>query len=48
MLSIVCQDKDFDKVFEKAYKNLNEIHFDGIYFRDDIGHQVREDFSKEK
>jgi len=48
VLSIVCQDKDFDKVFEKAYKNLKEIHFDGIYFRNDIGHQVREIFSKEK
>ena len=47
VLSIVCQDKDFDKVFEKAYKNLKEIHFEGIYFRNDIGHQVRENFSKE-
>jgi len=47
VLSIVCQDKDFDKVFEKAYKNLNEIHFEGIYFRNDIGHQVRKKFSKE-
>ena len=32
VLSIVCQDKDFDMVFEKAYKNLKEIHFEGIYF----------------
>ena len=47
VLSIVCQDKDFDMVFEKAYKNLKEINFDGIYFRNDIGHQVRENFSKE-
>jgi len=47
VLSIVCQDKDFDVVFEKAYKNLKEIHFDGIYFRNDIGHQVRKNFSKE-
>ena len=47
VLSIVCQDKDFDKVFEKAYKNLKEIHFEGIYFRNDIGHQVRKNFSKE-
>jgi len=47
VLSIVCQDKDFDMVFEKAYKNLNEIHFEGIYFRNDIGHQVRKNFSKE-
>ena len=47
VLSIVCQDKDFDTVFEKAYKNLKEINFDGIYFRKDIGHQVRKNLSKE-
>jgi phosphoribosylamine--glycine ligase len=47
VLSIVCQDKDFDTVFEKAYKNLNEINFDGIYYRNDIGHQVRKNFSAE-
>ena len=47
VLSIVCQDKDFDMVFEKAYKNLKEINFDGIYFRNDIGYQVRKNFSKE-
>ena len=41
VLSIVCQGQDFDKVFEKAYKNLNEISFQGIYYRKDIGHQVR-------
>jgi phosphoribosylamine--glycine ligase len=48
VLSIVCQDKDFDTVFEKAYKNLKEINFDGIYFRNDIGHQVRKKFSEDK
>jgi len=47
VLSIVCQDKDFDTVFEKLYKNLKEIHFEGIYFRNDIGHQVRKNYSKE-
>ncbi len=47
VLSIVCQDENFDKVFEKAYNNLKEINFDGIYFRNDIGHQVRKNFSKE-
>jgi len=47
VLSIVCQDKDFDKAFERAYKNLQEIHFEGIYFRNDIGHQVRKKLSKE-
>ena len=47
VLSIVCQEKDYDMVFEKAYKNLKEINFNGIYFRNDIGHQVRKNFSKE-
>jgi phosphoribosylamine--glycine ligase len=47
VLSIVCQDKNFDLVFEKAYKNLKEINFDGIYFRNDIGHQVRKSVIKD-
>jgi phosphoribosylamine--glycine ligase len=47
VLSVVCQDKDFDLVFEKVYKNLKEINFNGIYFRNDIGHQVRKNFLKE-
>ncbi len=47
VLSIVCQEKDFDMVFEKAYRNLKEINFEGIYFRNDIGHQVRKNFVKE-
>ena len=41
VLSIVCQGQDFDQVFEKAYKNLKEVSFEGIYYRKDIGHQVR-------
>ena len=41
VLSIVCQGKDFDRVFEKAYKNLKKITFKGIFYRKDIGHQVR-------
>ena len=47
VLSIVCQEKDFDKAFEKVYKNLKEINFDGIYFRNDIGHQVRKTYMRE-
>ena len=47
VLSIVFQDKNYDMAFEKAYKNLKEISFDGIYFRKDIGHQVRRNLSKE-
>jgi len=48
VLSIVSQDKNFDMAFEKAYKNLKEINFEGIYFRKDIGHQVRTNFSMDK
>ena len=48
VLSIVCQDIDFDMVFQKVYKNLKKINFDGIYFRRDIGHQVRKNFLTEK
>ena len=46
VLSIVCQDKDFDTVFEKHTK-FKEVHFEGIYFRNDIGHQLRKNFSEE-
>ena len=48
VLGIVCQSQDFDKVFEKVYKNLKEISFEGIYYRKDIGHQVRKKFFKEE
>ena len=41
-----------DEHYMPAYKkgmeeNLKEIDFNGIYFRNDIGHQVRKNFSKE-
>tara|TARA_Y100000991_G_scaffold211512_1_gene194195 strand:+ start:104 stop:1444 length:1341 start_codon:yes stop_codon:yes gene_type:complete len=48
VLSIVCQGQDFDEVFEKAYKCLNEISFEGIFYRKDIGHQVRTNYLNEK
>ena len=46
VLSIVCQDEDFDKVFEKAYRNIKKINFEGMFYRKDIGYQVRKNFSK--
>jgi len=46
-ISDIYDNLKFDMVFEKAYKNLKEIHFEGIYFRNDIGHQVRKNFYKE-
>ncbi len=41
VLSIVCQGNDFDDAFRKAYETLENIEFNGIYYRKDIGHQVR-------
>ena len=38
---IVCQGENFDEVFDKAYKNLEGIKFEGMFYRRDIGHQVR-------
>ena len=48
VLSVVCQDEDFDKVFEKVYRNMKEINFKGIFYRNDIGHQVRTKYKGEK
>ena len=42
VLSIVCQGQNFDEVFEKVYKNLKMIKYNGIFYRKDIGHQVRQ------
>ena len=44
VLSIVCQNKDFDTAFEKAYEYLDKVKFKGIFYRKDIGHQVRESY----
>ena len=44
VLSIVCQNKDFDTAFEKAYEYLDKVKFTGIFYRKDIGHQVRESY----
>ena len=48
VLTIVSQAENFDSVFKKIYNFLNTIHFKGIFFRKDIGHQVRNEFSKEQ
>jgi len=44
VLSIVCQNKDFDTAFEKAYEYLDKVNFKGIFYRKDIGNQVRESY----
>jgi len=45
VLSVVCKGEDFDTAFNMAYRVLKEINFDGIYYRKDIGHQVRTNYS---
>ncbi|MCP9878023.1 phosphoribosylamine--glycine ligase, partial [Cyanobium sp. A2C-AMD] len=41
VLAVVAQADDFDTAFERAYAGLAQVHFEGMTFRRDIGHQVR-------
>jgi phosphoribosylamine--glycine ligase len=41
VLAVVAQAADFDSAFARAYAGLEQVHFEGITFRRDIGHQVR-------
>ena len=41
VLSVVAQGDDFDNAFALAYSSLDHVHFEGITYRRDIGHQVR-------
>jgi len=41
VLAMVAQADDFDTAFERAYDGLAQVHFEGITYRRDIGHQVR-------
>jgi phosphoribosylamine--glycine ligase len=41
VLALVAQADDFDSAFERAYAGLEQVHFDGMTYRRDIGHQVR-------
>jgi phosphoribosylamine--glycine ligase len=41
VLAVVAQAGDFDSAFEKAYTGLAQVHFEGMTYRRDIGHQVR-------
>tara|TARA_B100001287_G_scaffold118204_1_gene99532 strand:- start:347 stop:748 length:402 start_codon:yes stop_codon:yes gene_type:complete len=45
VLSIISQGDDFDSAFNIVYKVLREINFEGMYYRRDIGHQVRKNYS---
>ncbi len=42
VLSVVAQGNNFDDAFTAVYKGLSKVHFDGMIFRKDIGHQVRQ------
>ena len=39
---MTAQGDDFDTAFAAAYQALDRIAFDGMQFRRDIGHQVRQ------
>ena len=41
VLAVVAQGDDFDAAFAAAYGGLALVHFEGITYRRDIGHQVR-------
>mgnify|MGYP003334084339 CR=1 FL=1 len=41
VLAMVAQAEDFDAAFALAYAGLGQVHYEGITYRRDIGHQVR-------
>ena len=41
VLAVVAQGDDFDQAFAAAYRGLDQVQFNGILYRRDIGHQVR-------
>ena len=41
VLAVVAQGDDFDQAFAAAYRGLDQVQFNGIIYRRDIGHQVR-------
>ncbi|MDM7952644.1 MAG: phosphoribosylamine--glycine ligase [Cyanobium sp. CZS 25K] len=42
VLAVVAQADDFDIAFERAYGGLGRVGFEGMVYRRDIGHQVRQ------
>ena len=48
VLTIVCQDNNFEVVFKRIYEFLRKVDYEGIFYRKDIGHQVRNNFSVER
>jgi len=41
VLALVAQAEDFDTAFQRVYAGLEQVRFEGMTFRRDIGHQVR-------
>lgn len=41
VLALVAQADNFDTAFERAYRGLEQVHYAGMTYRRDIGHQVR-------
>ncbi len=41
VLGVTAVGDDFDQAFGRAYAAIGQIHFDGMYYRRDIGYQVR-------
>jgi phosphoribosylamine--glycine ligase len=41
ILGVTAVGEDFDQAFERVYKAVEAIQFEGKYFRRDIGHRVR-------
>jgi phosphoribosylamine--glycine ligase len=41
VLAVVAQDNNFDEAFAKAYAGVEQVRLEGMVFRRDIGHQVR-------
>ena len=48
ILSVVAKESSFDKAFSSAYETMNQINFEGMTFRKDIGYQVRQGFNNKR
>ena len=42
VLNVVATGEDFDSAFNQAYRAIEAIEFEGLYYRPDIGHRVRQ------
>lgn len=41
VLSVSSLENSLEKALEKTYSNIEKIHFDGMYFRSDIGYEFK-------